>query len=259
MNGNTTLFITIATGLVTVGAGLLAALVVLLAPGYRRALEPAGLALVLQAIIERSLSGMPIWDHVSAFTWISFFAIFYAIAFALERDFLRSAGLKMTYHARATRKLNATPAAIWAAIAPSQETMRSYWTGSLTRVDARPDWGPEAYEVHFRLGAFGTLVQRHVRTIWDWPHRFSYDYAPVDDVPRRAGVRGRCKAELAKVSDDQVEVATEDEIIELGFGTWSLLWLDDSAQSDLDALQARLSGRRDWSIAGWSARKMAMA
>jgi hypothetical protein len=259
MSGQTGLFLAIAAGLLIVGSGLFAALVVALVPAYRRALEAAGIAMVLQAVLERWIMGPSSWGENGVWMWVSFFVIFYAVSFALERDAFRKAGLKMTYRARARRSVAATQAALWATMAPTRETMGSYWTKSLTRVDARPDLGPDTHEVHFRLGPHGFLVQRHDRGTWNWPNEFNYAYGPVEDGPARMPARGTYRVTLTPGQDDWTVVQLEHHIVELGFGTWLLLWLDDTAQSELDAVAAAISGKADWSIAGWQARQMARA
>lgn len=236
---------------------LLACATVLLFPSLRQALEAVGVALVVQALIERFVNRYAAWEYYDVAMWLCFFALYVVVIAALQQNWFRGIGLTKTYVGQAQRTLTATPSAVWAAMAPTEQNTRTYWTGSLIRAEVRPELGEDTYEVHFRFGQFGTLVQRHDRRVWDQPNRFEYDYGPVDEVASRTNAHGTLKVAIEPLACGGAQISMEHRIVDLGFGTWSLLWLDDIVRCELDAVQAHLQGRRDWSVSGWSARRMA--
>ncbi len=234
------------------------AVVILFLPSARRALEVGGMAGLLVECGKHAVAILPDgaivnWALGDWGSWVLFFGIFWGLSHLLEADTFGRVGLNVRYRLRASRVIAATPEAIWAATAPDADTIGTYWTRSLTRVDPVGAAEPDTFEARYKLGRHGTLIQRQKRRIWNRPLHLLYDFEREDG----AGISGSYELRSEPLPDGKTQVEITHDYPALGFGTWSLLWLDDIAASELDAISARITGRRDWSIAGWAARKMA--
>ncbi|WP_166486129.1 SRPBCC family protein [Jannaschia sp. CCS1] len=206
---------------------------------------------------------LPSWALDGFAPWIWYLSFFYVISYVLERDPFSWLGLRFRFHTTSVRTINATPDGVWAAVAPDADTIGTYWTGSIAQVDARPDLGPNTVNVRFFMGPPLSLVQTHTRRIWEQPFHFLYDFKPedvkIDATAKMRGVHGSFEMRCEPLAEGPCRVTITHNYPDLGIGSWSLLWLDDMGGSEMDAIAARLEGRRDRSIAGWAARKMAGA
>lgn len=238
---------------------LCAVAIVLVFPSARRVVETGGMALFLTEAIKSAQFILPAWALEGIAPWIWYLVFFYAISIMLERDVLFRSGVSLPFRSTQTRLINAPPDGVWAAIAPSAETLGTYWTGALAQVEARPDLGPASVNVRYHMGPPLSFVQTQTRRIWDRPFHMLYDFKPEDLADTEPGTRGSFEMRCVRQEDGRSRVTTTHSYPGLGLGTWSLLWLDDMTGSEMDAIAARLEGRRDRSMAGWAARKMAGA
>ncbi len=238
----------------------LAILVILLAPALRRAIEVGALTtLVVEAQKAYGPSVLSDWGLQSyGFVW--FIGLFYVIELALAKDVLRQRGLRFDLSVSRTRTIDAAPEAVWAALVPDEHTLERHWVHSIIRITDRPDLGPNAVEAHYRLGRYGTLVQRHRRRVWQKPFHAAYDFGPDDEAKTGPNAfYGTFEMRLEPLADGRSKVTLSHHHRGLGIGTWLLLVLDDFLASELDGAEAFLKGRRDWSVSGWQVRKMARA
>ncbi len=236
-------------------------LIILCAPSLRRAVEASAVAAVGSEAVMLADVYLPVWATDGIAGWIWFIAFFYGVLIVLEKEFLVRFGLRLPLAATRTRTINASPEAIWAAVAPDAELIGTYWTGSIAQVDPRPDIGPDTVNVRYHMGPPLSFVQTQTRRIWERPLHLLYDFYPeamAEGAPG-PGVRGSFEMCCVPLPDGRTEVSLTHRYPGLGIGTWSLIWLDDIVGSELDAIEAHLTGRKDWSIAGWAARKMAAA
>lgn len=153
----------------------------------------------------------------------------------------------------------ASPDVVWAAIAPSEETINTHFNCQFQRIDPRPDMnidGDPVYDVHDAMGPALTLVQRQTRWIWDAPYHLSCDFEPAEAAK---GNRGTYTVRLEPLDDGRTRMSVTHDYQPMGFGIWWLIWLDDLVGCEMDALKARAEGRHDFSLTGWSMRRMSVA
>lgn len=233
--------------------------VICIFPSLRRTVEAGFIAAVLTEGVRSADAILPAWALEGWAVWIWFMGFFYLVSYAVERNWFFSMGLRLRFRTQNTRVINASPDAIWAALAPDAATLETYWTKTLSRVEPRPDVGPDAVEARYRMGPGLSLVQTHTRRIWQRPLHLLYDFHPTDVPDAAPGIRGSFEMTCVPQSDGRTRLTMTHEYPSIGFGTWLLIWLDDLGGCEMDAVQARLTGRRDWSLSGWAARKMACA
>lgn len=234
-------------------------LVLFFVPSLRRVLEVTAVSAFLVECITHADGALPVWALQGWAPAVWYLGFFYALLTVLERDVFYRSGLRLRFHAQRSRVINAAPDAIWAALAPSAETQGTYWTKAIANVAARPDISPNTFEVRFRMGPGIGLVQTHTRRIWQRPLYLLYDFKPTDQLDSARGIAGSFEMRCEPLPDGRTRLTTTHDYPAIGIGTWLLIWLDDLVGCEMDAIQARLTGRRDWSLAGWSARKMAGA
>lgn len=235
----------------------LAVVIIVLVPGFRRVLEVGAFSFVVLEALKKAAPLLPVDIGVVTWNYVWLFAIFYVVEMAMSRDFGRRWGLRSDLDLRRTRVIAAEPEAIWAALMPEPDAIDRHWNYNLIKVVAQPEQGPAHMEVHYRLGKFGTLVQRHHRTEWNRPFNGTYAFRPDHDgadLPQTSGLMTlHCEA----LGDGRCRVSVRQCHQDLGIGTWLFLVLDDALASELDGVEAVLRGRRDWSLSGWQVRKMA--
>ena len=234
--------------------------VLLLAPKGRRAIEVLGLSFALFEALNlfaRLNDIPPLPDGVEYLPFLAFYTL---ISTVLEHDLPGRFGLRLRHSATREVVLPVSAAAAWSAIAPSQDTRGTYWTRTLSRVAPRPDLGTGWVEAHFRIGAQGFLIQRQRRLVWEPVRHLVYEFEPEtsadEDLPN-GGVRGRFEATIGERPGGGCVLRITHEYPALRFGTWSMIVLDDLVPGEIDAISARLTGRRDWSMQGWTADRMA--
>lgn len=240
----------LAAAIVSLGA---CAVILLLLPSARGALEIGALTFVLVQAGRFAIPILPegMTTETAQIWWWP--AIYFSLAMLRDSSFAGRFSPKLTLRLRDRRKINATPQAIWAATAPDADTIGTYWTGALTRLDPLPELGPNVVEARFNMGKFGALIQRHTRRIWNKPTHFFYDFEPDSGTGFSGSFEMRCEP----LDDGRCRVTTTQVYPGLGFGTWSFLWLDSVLSDEMDGVVARLKGRRDWSLGGWAVRKIA--
>lgn len=242
---------------VTIMTMAIAVPVLVLFPAARRTLEVVGLTLLISTGLSPFQSLLPLWAQTGTASWIAFFAVYLSVCLLLEGAMLFRLGLRLPYRATVVRIIAASPEAIWAAIAPDTDTVGTYWTGTLLKVQTRPDLGASVVEARYRLGPSGTLIQLQTRRIWDKPLHLVYDFVPEDARGGANIVKGTFEMRCEVLDDGRTRVSVRHCYPVLSLGMASLLWFDDMVACEMDAVSARIRGKRDRSITGWSARKMA--
>ncbi|GAB5445838.1 SRPBCC family protein [Gymnodinialimonas sp.] len=246
----------LAVAIVPLGA---CGLVILLFPSLRGALELGALTFVLVETARFAAPMMPAWmapwmaDGSTQIWWWP--VLYFGLALMRESPLFGRLSPKLPLRFRDRRKINATPAAIWAALAPDADNLGTYWNNVLTRVADVPGAGGNVVEARFKMGKFGALIQRHTRHIWNKPLHFLYDFEPESDAG--AGFSGSYEMKCEPLDDGRCLVTSTQSYPGLGFGTWSFLWLDDILSDEMNGVVAKMNGRRDWSLGGWAARKLA--
>ncbi|MEX3015095.1 hypothetical protein [Gymnodinialimonas hymeniacidonis] len=237
--------------------GAIAVLVISLAPGLRRGLEVGAFAYLIMECLRIVDPVLPLGLSVEAHYWFGFFLTYIVVELALAHDVGRKWGLRLPLRAAAERIVRAAPDAIWAALIPETGAADRHWVEGLVEVKDRPDLGPNVREARYRLGPYGMLVQRQDRRVDARPYHGVYDFEPNDDGPRRSGQSGTFELHCEGIAPGKCKVRITHTYEDVGLGTWLLLVLDDFVASELDGVVAHLTERRDWSIAGWQARKLA--
>lgn len=259
LHGNLTIFAVsmgLALAIVTLGAGIV---VSYLAPGMRRGVEGFAIACVLSDQLLRldtPVTNM-IPDGLGA--WFVFMVLYVCIVALLDSSLLYRLGLRLPLSLRASRTLDARPETIWGHVASDDGTMSADQRQYVKRVEPRPDIGPETFEVHYKMVRGVTLAQIHTRTAWDAPAHLKYSFAPADHARMGGTSNGTYEMTCTAREDGRTDVTITQHYPGLGPGAWLTMWLDDAGRDEMDSIQARVEGRRDWSTLGRSMRVVAQA
>lgn len=225
-------------------------------PSARRLSEATGIAAVASEAVMHADAVLPAWALSGMMPWVWFGAFAYLTLIILERDIPGRLGLKMRYRVTRTRTIAASSDAIWAAIAPDESCLGTHWAKAIAAITPRPDLGENVVDVRYHMGPPLSFTQTQTRRIWQRPFHLAYDFEPADDLVAAHGISGSFEMLCDGQEDGRTKLTLTRDYPAIGFATWAMIWLDDMAGCEMDSLQARLTGRRDWSIAGWSARKM---
>lgn len=238
---------------------VMSVLVIYLIPSARRLMEAGGIAAVASEAVMHADAVLPAAAFAAPMPWVWFGVFYYVALFILERDIPGRIGMRRRYRATQVRTIAASSEAIWAAIAPDEACLGTHWAKSIADISPRPDLGANVVDVRYHMGPPLSFVQTQTRRIWQRPHHLAYDFEPADDPDAVHATSGSFEMLCEPQEDGRTKLTVTHDYPSVGFGTWLMIWLDDMAGCEMDAIQARLLGRRDWSIAGWSARKMAGA
>jgi hypothetical protein len=235
-------------------------MVILLAPKGRRTVEVIALSFALFEGLKMVARLNDIPPLPDAAEYLPFLAFYTLISTVLEHDLPGRFGLTFAHSDSREVHLPVTADAAWAAIAPSRDTLGSYWTRTLARVTPRPDLGAGWVEAHFRMGAQGFMIQRQRRLVWEPVRRLVYDFEPETpeaDTSPADGASGRFEATIRDLPEGGCLLRITHVYPSLSFGRWLMVVLDDALPGEIDAITARLTGTRDWSVQGWTADSMA--
>ncbi|MEL6745803.1 MAG: SRPBCC family protein, partial [Pseudomonadota bacterium] len=228
---------------------------ILLWPAARGALELGALTYLLVELARFATPIMPSWmiEGSAQFFWWP--VLYFSLALLRDSTILERVSPKLPLRLRDQRKVKTTPEAIWAAVAPDADNLGTYWNNALTRIDPLSEAGDNMVEARFNMGRFGALIQYHNRRIWDKPLHFLYDFKPENGIGFTVSYEMVCEP----LDDGWCRVTSTQTYRGVSVGKWTFLWLDDMVRDEMDGIVATMKGRRDWSLGGWAARKLARA
>lgn len=226
----------------------MAAVVVLILPDFRGALELVALTTFAVHALRFALPEPFRWEAGSAVNAVFFIASYVIVYQILHGHLLDRFGWAVKQTRRTDFVTSATPEAVWNATVPSAETVDTYWSGGLASV--RPADEPDMFEVRYRLGkgAFETQTMSYLAL--ERPHHARYYFAlDVSEAQSRYS-DGTFDIRITPRPDGQTQVELTRIRHAIRPAEAFMRWIEDDLGGEADAIRARLEDRRDWSLQG---------